>query len=1288
MSNFRIYVDVAELAERFAAPNLRSWACGQLKRVLKSADEFLSRHNLSWEYHIRALLFAKRTGDDEVLASVRSLIQLHFVWVLKDSPIQVPAERATVVDAVRERAVKLYKYPTLRDEDAAIFGFLFCCILSMGPDFAAQTSLLTRNDRVALLSGQVLLTPLPTSSLDLDWLHILSPENRSGDITKFASCPTCDFFPAWEAVFGGGYYQQLRENATPLFGISQLAALPFKRLQLSDLIVEMDLSDCQQSCGQRLVRYVDSYSEIRRMSSERTAADHAFVTLITSDDYLPGALAQSAALNDLHPTRRGGPFPKSTELEEEPNAVPFTTVCLVTPETVSIETIKQLRRTFDLVIGVEVIEGDKDAEEIKLLGRPDLHQTFTKLHVLRLVQFASVVFLDADVLPLRPLSHLLNMVSSWPDEYFGGSGDQTPTATTPATASSGTTLSLNDSSKLTRNPHRLHNPEFPCPISAAPDSGWPDIFNSGVIVLAPPGERGFKESMSLRSWDGGDQGTLNEWAGSQAGLTTQGTGGPGWNRLSFKYNVTPTAAYTYAPAYARFGTSVHAVHFIGTGKPWSGLPFRAPFISSSGRSAGKYVIGGYGSSTETKDSAYGYHALVDRWFAVYDAHYRVEESLSKSEFEVRHYESAWEGSKPKEEEFTAYDGGADSGAQINTAEAQANQYPHVVPPYTYHVTTYTTPSGLPPSSTSAATLEELRRLALQGSGGADAARVGEGAYISLPLEGRISLMRPQHPDPVPVFLHRPRAPEPEPQPEPQHHHHQPHHETHHYEPPHETHHHEHHHQEHHHHEQHHHEHHEHHHHETHHYEPPRPASPPMITWNPAVEPPPNVAPPQRHFEVTYVQNQWDMPHHDSSQFFQPPPPADIPKQLVAEGHYSNVTADGFQPSQPVKPIFPWEEAQRTAPERAFPDYVAPPPQPEPEPAPAAPPTVTRVFPPEQTTAPARELGAVYSNAWDDIPSIQRYASRLMGVKPPPKADPTPVPEPPKPEKEWSWDRNRGEADASSRDGDDEDDEEEESPDQEKEKVKPPTTVGSGQSTGLGSNGTNGTSRPKLGSRSASRSSGSRSGSFSRSSATTATSPAAQTLKSSPGVSVPGRNGNATLRGYGAYLAEKRKSQGALEGHVDARSRVATIGAGTPAFMYPLGIEPQLPGLIWAPAPDVVNAVGDDEASLPSLAEPSFEFTRPSHITLSTVTSLSVAGTLGSTLDVLSHTRTISSENDMTDDSSLPPSPGVSSSELERSPPPPPARTFDEARSVDNFKRDSHEVLARFLRMGSWGGETP
>jgi len=109
----------------------------------------------------------------------------------------------------------------------------------------------------------------------------------------------------------------------------------------------------------------------------------------------------------------------------------------------------------------------------------------TKLHAFRLTQFTKVIYLDSDVLPIRPISHLFSL------EH-----------------------------------------EF----SAVPDVGWPDIFNSGVMVFSP-GEDKFKEITDLLkekgSWDGADQGLLNEWRGDN------------WNRLSFTYNTTPTAAYTY-----------------------------------------------------------------------------------------------------------------------------------------------------------------------------------------------------------------------------------------------------------------------------------------------------------------------------------------------------------------------------------------------------------------------------------------------------------------------------------------------------------------------------------------------------------------------------------------------------------------------------------------------------------------------------------------------------------------------------------------------------------------------
>lgn len=87
------------------------------------------------------------------------------------------------------------------------------------------------------------------------------------------------------------------------------------------------------------------------------ASPYAFVTLLTSDYYLPGALTLAAALKDIHPSPATLP------------EVDFQTVCLVTPETVDIASIKLLRKAFDLVVGVEIIE-ENNERGLQLLGAP------------------------------------------------------------------------------------------------------------------------------------------------------------------------------------------------------------------------------------------------------------------------------------------------------------------------------------------------------------------------------------------------------------------------------------------------------------------------------------------------------------------------------------------------------------------------------------------------------------------------------------------------------------------------------------------------------------------------------------------------------------------------------------------------------------------------------------------------------------------------------------------------------------------------------------------------------
>lgn len=94
------------------------------------------------------------------------------------------------------------------------------------------------------------------------------------------------------------------------------------------------------------------------------ASPYAFVTLLTSDSYLPGVLTLAAALKDIHPS------------PPVPPEVDFQTVCLVTPETVDIASIKLLRKAFDLVVGVEIIEEDNE-RGLQLLGEyPPLWLTF------------------------------------------------------------------------------------------------------------------------------------------------------------------------------------------------------------------------------------------------------------------------------------------------------------------------------------------------------------------------------------------------------------------------------------------------------------------------------------------------------------------------------------------------------------------------------------------------------------------------------------------------------------------------------------------------------------------------------------------------------------------------------------------------------------------------------------------------------------------------------------------------------------------------------------------------
>lgn len=225
---------------------------------------------------------------------------------------------------------------------------------------------------------------------------------------------------------------------------------------------------------------------------------------------------------------------------------------LVTLETLSADTITQLKALYDYVIPVERIRSPNLAN-LYLMGRPDLAYAFTKIALWRQTRFRKIVYLDADVVALRAL-----------DELF----------------------------------------DIEAPFAAAPDIGWPDAFNSGVMVLTPDMSDYWALhtlAASGESFDGADQGLLNQYYENRP-----------WQRLKFTYNTTPNAEYQWEPAYQYYKKDISAVHFIGKTKPWSN--------QHAGRSSGSGV----------------YKELLAHWWAVHDRHAQSETEAKSAQSTTAH----------------------------------------------------------------------------------------------------------------------------------------------------------------------------------------------------------------------------------------------------------------------------------------------------------------------------------------------------------------------------------------------------------------------------------------------------------------------------------------------------------------------------------------------------------------------------------------------------------------------------------------------------------------------------
>ena len=420
----------------------------------------------------------------------------------------------------------------------------------------------------------------------------------------------------------------------------------------------------------------------------------------------------------------------------------------------------------------------------------------------------------------------------------------------------------------------------------------------------------------------------------------------------------------------------------------------------------------------------------------------------------------------------------------------------------------------------------------------------------------------------------------------------------------------------------------------------RPPSPPLLLWNPAIEPPPTTLPSSSSFPAeTYYPNAWDQTRtrsqggtfqsQDTDQLFQPPPTPGIPKPLVREGHYRQVTGDsafGTAPSPDptkIKHVFTWEDKPRAQASRVFPSLESP----SPKQGLFAPPLAMSPGP----LSPLRGLpvNLAYANKWDTVPGIQKYASRLRPPKAPPLA-------PAFDENEWKK-SPEDKAEVSSRDGDDED--------------------SSDESTGDDSDKDEGPSRN---SQKQSR----------RSSVVSASE------------LITGKKKQYNTRGVQTVPRDMR-SRAVQVNTFLVNPSTAPKTANQPGTID-VSQQPDLPLSTAMPSP--VDETGRTQTPRPrssseqKLAMPerlashmASQYTQPPRHILR----------LGSPSIV---SRQVSTDSSLASPTSSGPPLSPADGPVPQSPSRKGGRVWDPARGVELFKRGSEEVLARFLKMGSWENE--
>ncbi|KAG9093017.1 hypothetical protein FRC06_011710, partial [Ceratobasidium sp. 370] len=221
---FKRYLDIARLAHRFCMDSVETWALGQFKRVTQSYTRAtappLNPTNL-----FDALAYSKLTADRELESDIRNLARC-YISSLSHVPLPTPNTNQIKVSIL----TRVYEDAALKQQDPALFGYIFCVVLSAGHESPVWKAL-TRDDRSKLLAAQVYLTPLPCT-LPIGWIQNPSEIFAAVDVQSRQIC-----FHNCSQIFIRRFCQLANRpdfiNDSPLVGVAALSKLATHRQSIA-----------------------------------------------------------------------------------------------------------------------------------------------------------------------------------------------------------------------------------------------------------------------------------------------------------------------------------------------------------------------------------------------------------------------------------------------------------------------------------------------------------------------------------------------------------------------------------------------------------------------------------------------------------------------------------------------------------------------------------------------------------------------------------------------------------------------------------------------------------------------------------------------------------------------------------------------------------------------------------------------------------------------------------------------------------------------------------------------